>query len=192
MSKILGMSAGIGRGNHFPCCKVFYPNKSLSFTTQKRYLYHSGLDIAVEYDYLPTRTTNFAFDVTGRRDVTIEKTLDSSLVTQWGVKKEDTIIKEIWDAGGIKSNWEWFHKIYELWITPLTTTSHMLWLPLDRTHKIYSVEITSLLVGGEEFELQYYGKQSPRWISTSVELHLKLRRANPPSCNIYTMGGSTT
>ena len=154
-----------------------------------RLLYHSGLDELIEYPQVPSETTNFALDMLSRADVVHEKTLTNNMTQQWDVVHADTIIKEIF-SGDLSQKWAFMHKVYRFWTTLMNPGDFCLWRPLERTDKVYRVRVVNMLINGEEFKPDYTGiSMTEKWLRATLEIHLKLMPAFPPSATIFASGG---
>lgn len=154
-----------------------------------RLLYHSGLDKLVIYPQVPDRTLNFSLDMLPRVDYAGTKTLTANLTQQWARVYHDVTIKEIFE-GDLSQRWSFMHNIYAMYSTLLGVGDFLVWRPLDLTDKIYRVTIISMLLDGEEFNPTYVGRNQPdKWMTSALEIHMKITPAFAPSASIYVSGG---
>lgn len=169
-----------------PC----YQNKQRRAGGAPRMLYHSGLDRAIQYPYLPNRTHGFAYDIVPLVDHATQKTLSSNILQQWDAVATDVVIKEIYE-GDIAAQWSFFHQLYEFWRTLLDPEDYLIWRPLDLTDKWYRVQIVQMKVGGDDnFNMTYFSAPPTheRWVPETVEVHLKLLPSFPPAVAVYASG----
>jgi hypothetical protein len=176
-----------------------------------RRLSHSGLGIALNYPLLPTNTTNFQWDILPRRDMTLQKTLGSTHVTLWPGIIDDIVIKEKWDApGGLSFPWKFLVQLHRMYMQApdWLNGESLLWCPVDRTRKVYPVDMINLLVDGEEFDVTWRGDDyaagpgaylcpesgSPGKDVNSasvLEVHLKLRVEGIPAIGVSLSEGAS-
>lgn len=187
-------------------------NLNSSNVSATRRLFHSGLGKVCDYPILPTKTSNFSWDILLRRDMVTQKTLTSKRTTLWPGYIDDVIIRETWEApGGLSFPWRFFNLLYEFfhnspdWLNGQS----LLWVPMDRTNKVYPVEMISLTVNGEDFDISRIGRapdagyhstlfpQDGRpgmnvHASETLEVQLKLRSEVAPSVSVFLSPGSDT
>jgi len=181
-----------------------------------RRLYHSGLQLDCSYPAIPTRTKNFHYDILIQRQHAVQRTLTSTRVSLWPGYADDVIIHEIWDApGGLSFHWRFFDCLYRMYHNEpdWQNGESLVWIPFDRTQKIYPVDIISLQVDGEDFDVDWAGfptEASPRFwqagastcdpnntqtnimATKRLEIRLKLRPETPPGASVFLTEGSET
>lgn len=186
-----------------------------SQVSSTRLLYHSGIPLAVPYPLLPKKTLNFSRDLLPRRDYNIEKTLTSKKLSLWDAQVEDIIITEEWSAdGGLSFPWEFFHDLHRIYTTPVDWLNgeYMVWRPLDRTDKVFPVQLYNIEVDGEDFDVRWTGLPpsmgfgvlgpiDPTKVSdgqhgrdifspTTLKMQFLLRPEAPPGLTLYVTEGS--
>lgn len=165
-----------------------------------RLLIHTGLPIDQQlciYPFVPEETIFFTWDVLTKRDVAFQKTLASNLHSKWAQVKDDTVIKEQFKApGGLAFSWEFFHCIERMYQQDpdYEAGESLIWRPLDRTHKAFTVDMVNLLVNGEEWGPEFKGYTEDRdfFGINQMEIHYKIRHEDAPQVNLFMVGGSDT
>ncbi len=187
-------------------------NISSTGVSASRRLLHTGLAKVCDYPTLPTKTVNFSWDLLLRRDLAVQKTLASKRVTIWPAIIDDVIIREVWEApGGLSFPWRFFNLLYEFYhASPDWLNGEaLLWVPMDRTNKVYPVDLISITVNGEDFELSrkgipydagpvsriHPGSGRPGmnvFAAETLEIQFKLRPETAPSVSTFFSAGSAT
>lgn len=155
-----------------------------------RMLYHSALNEVVHYPCIPDETHGFGFDILAKRALAESQTLTSNATAMWDAVLADVTIKEVWTAdGGLSAYRSFFEALYRFYRTLLGSDGYLLWRPLDLTDKVYRARITNVLVGGENMDLKYVGTSMPdKWLSSQVEMHLKIVPTPVSSVNVFATG----
>lgn len=195
----------------------------------KRLVYHSALvapdgsvGTVCPYETLPTRTTNFKWDILMSRDRADVKTLGSRVHYLWSPKPGDVVIKEIWDGGGgVATSWKFICCLYQMYLSQPTWADgeYMVWRPLDRNNLVYPVDMVNFLVDGEDMHVAWTGEDpdllksvlcarmdaSGRRVgvtgstsgrnlftASSLEVWWRIRPEDDPNINVSLLPGSTT
>lgn len=177
----------------------YYSIYSPSVAVTRR-LVHTGLpsgEQVCDYDCLPHETVEFSRDVVTRRKVAFQETLSSAVHSKWQQVKEDAIIKEQWrPEGGIAYRWAFFHKILRMYLKDpdWDNGESLVWRPLDRTWKAYSVDMVNLLVNGEKWgpEFKGYSDNYDEHGVYQFEIWYKVRHEAQPQASLFLVGGSET
>ena len=188
-----------------------YNHRSTDVNGTRR-LVHSGLGLAVDYPLLPSITRNFMWDLLPRRSMTQQPTLSSHHVTLWDGIVDDIVIQEVWEAaGGLAFPWRFLVALHRMYMQSANWEGgeSLLWCPIDRTRKVFPVDIINLLVDGEQFNVSWRGDDvgagpgayicpeaatagKDIYSASTLELHLKLRIEGTPSIGVSLIEGAST
>jgi len=182
------VSSNIGRHSGWLNGAPNYAQRYKKWGLYPRILYHSGLKQRILYPCPPTRTLGFSLDLLSRVDFAEAKTLTSNITQQWNAVDEDVTIKEIFE-GQLSQQMSFFNAMYTFWRTLPGVDEYLLWRPYDLTDKVYRVRIVNMLLGGEEMDAKYVGIfAGDKWLTSPIEIHLKLAPTTPPAAVIFQAG----
>ena len=192
---------GAGYGSHMHGAHVgsYYSIYSPSVVVTRR-LVHTGLPShqqLCDYECLPQETIQFTRDVVVRTKVAFQETLSSAVHSKWQNVKEDAIIKEIFrPEGGLAYSWAFFHCLLRMYLNDpdWDAGESLIWRPMDRTWKAYSVDFVNLLVNGEEWSPEYrgYTDNYDEFGVNELQLWFKIRHEAEPQASLFMVGGSDT
>lgn len=177
----------------------YYSIYSPSVVVTRR-LVHTGLpsgEQVLDYDCLPQETIQFTRDVVVRSKVAFQETLGSAVHSKWQNVKDDAIIKEIFrPEGGLAYSWAMFHALLRMYLQDpdWDAGESLIWRPMDRTWKAYSVDFVNLLVNGEEWSPEYkgYSDNYDEYGINELQVWFKIRHEAEPQANLFLVGGSDT
>ena len=136
-----------------------------------------------EYPTNPDITKNFIYAPAVKADVSLQRTVGSTLAIRKQQVPEDITITEIWLGGEQQLSMlaEMARVFHDYWVTPLPIGEYLGWEPLDITTARYLVSIVGVQIGGPDYEYrevkEFMGSSLGAYLNTQVTLAMKLEKA---------------
>lgn len=141
-----------------------------------RRMKHPVLDDLV-YPHPPDVTLNFGADRLRHVDAAPTRTLGGTSVAKFSEEPDDVQITEIWRAGQLSTEGDFWRLLYEYYVAELPPQSYIGWRPTDRTWKNFFIEILNVRLGsGREFTLDELGSRRPELMRQELAITFKLVR----------------
>jgi len=167
---------------------------------QSRVMTHPGLESTegigiFTYPSNPTLTINYIFDVATKVDVSISRTLGSSVAIPKAQKPEDVVMQEIWVGGRREATslTEMARLFHSFWVTPLPEGKLIGWEPLDRSQIRHEVRIVNVQIGGVDYRYnevrEFVTQNDPSYLDTQLTVSIKEEKLVKPPKSLITLEG---
>ncbi len=143
------------------------------------------------YPENPTRTPGFDYDAVPAMRPVLTRTQRSTALVRYPDEKSDTIITEVWDAGGeLKVSVEFYRALYQYLMTPLPVGDYIGWQPRDRSPYNYFIELIDVKLGSrDQYNVEEIGSEEPYMLLDPLAVIFKLvAAAKSPSGVLVFLG----
>ena len=145
-----------------------------------RVLHHQGLNSILRYPELPRRTTNFdCYPITKLKNNN-QLTLNGAVTTIWQRTIYDAVITETWLSDDLSIRAGFFYELLRFYNASLAYSTHLLWMPIDKTDIVFSNQPIDLVVGSSD-EMSVHpvhgiGENNYRWLKDEVKFSFRIRK----------------
>lgn len=145
-----------------------------------RLLWHETLDEILRYPSLPKETLNFDIYPIFVPEIISQKTLGSNVMTRHSEVITDCVVTEIWLADDLSMKTGFYYELLKFFKNPLDEGERLFWVPADKTHKIFSIEIMSLSCGDPLTHnvnpIHGSSQKDYRWLRTEIRLEFRVQK----------------